>query len=115
MSEDMRDSNRQRTDDLIRKLRKCGYTIRPSTKSPPEVITFSKEEIELMAIMEHERWMDEKKRKGWRYAPVKDEAAKKHPCIIDWEKLSDIEKDKDRKPLKVVAKLLADSGIEIVR
>lgn len=40
---------------------------------------FSEEEVELMAEMEHEGWVAEKLRKGWKYGPTRDDEAKTLP------------------------------------
>jgi RyR domain len=35
----------------------------------------------------HKSWWDEKIATGWKYGPVKDEAKKEHPCMVDYDKL----------------------------
>lgn len=43
----------------------------------------------------HESWLEEKKRTGWTYGPVKDATAKKHPCMVSYEELSPEQRNKD--------------------
>src|SRR5688572_26259243 len=35
----------------------------------------------------HEIWLEDKKRQGWHYGPVKDPARKEHPCIVPYAEL----------------------------
>lgn len=44
---------------------------------------------------QHDQWMDQKRRDGWVYGPVKDEARKTHPMMVPFEALPDAEKRKD--------------------
>ena len=44
---------------------------------------------------EHERWLRFHSLHNWQYAPVRDNSARKHPCILPYEQLSDAEKAKD--------------------
>jgi len=35
----------------------------------------------------HENWLAEKWAAGWKYGPVKDPAAKEHPCFVPFDQL----------------------------
>lgn len=35
----------------------------------------------------HNSWLEEKKRDGWKYGPVKDVEKKEHPCYIPYDNL----------------------------
>jgi len=35
----------------------------------------------------HESWLEEKRRDGWIYGPVKDPEKKQHPCFVPYEQL----------------------------
>lgn len=45
---------------------------------------------------QHTQWMDQKRRDGWRYGPVKDADAKTHPLMIPYDDLPDWERRKDQ-------------------
>lgn len=43
----------------------------------------------------HENWLAEKRAAGWTYGPVKDPAAKEHPCMVAYDELPEEQKRKD--------------------
>lgn len=43
----------------------------------------------------HDSWLEEKRRNGWKYGPVKDPDKKEHPCFVPFEELSLDQKLKD--------------------
>lgn len=44
---------------------------------------------------QHEAWLADKKRDGWKYGPVKDPAAKTHPCFVPYAELPVEQRVKD--------------------
>ena len=44
----------------------------------------------------HEQWLEEKRRTGWVYGPVKDPVRKRHPCMVPFESLPKGQQFKDR-------------------
>lgn len=50
---------------------------------------------EILPSSSHESWLEEKRLAGWKWGPVKDEAAKEHPCFIPFERLPGDQKIKD--------------------
>ena len=47
------------------------------------------------ASSQHESWLAEKLKDGWKYGPVKDPAKKEHPCIVPYEELPVEQRSKD--------------------
>lgn len=43
----------------------------------------------------HDSWLEEKRRTGWKYGPAKDEAKKEHPCFVSYDALPPEQKVKD--------------------
>lgn len=43
----------------------------------------------------HDSWLEAKRADGWKYGPVKDEAAKTHPCFLPYEDLPPEQRTKD--------------------
>jgi len=44
---------------------------------------------------QHECWLAEKARDGWKYGPVKDAERKEHPCFVPYEMLPGGQRAKD--------------------
>ena len=43
----------------------------------------------------HEGWLAHKAAEGWTYGTVKDEVAKRHPCMVDYDDLPPEQRRKD--------------------
>ena len=35
----------------------------------------------------HDSWLEQKRREGWKFGPVKDAEKKEHPCFVPYEQL----------------------------
>lgn len=53
----------------------------------------------------HASWMEEKRRDGWVYGPVKNASTKEHPCMVPYDKLPIEQRRKDHLFRAVVAAL----------
>jgi len=53
--------------------------------------------IELLAEAEHDGWMEQRAKAGWRYDPRRDDLKKLHDLMVPYPSLSETEKDKDRR------------------
>jgi hypothetical protein len=60
----------------------------------------------------HESWLEEKRRDGWRYGPVKRPDLKEHPCFVPYAELPPAQKVKDYL-FGAIVKAYFDSGVEI--
>ena len=63
----------------------------------------------------HEVWAAGRIADGWSYGPVRDDAAKKHPCLIPYEELSEEEKAYDRATSLQTLKLVTKLGYTIAK
>jgi hypothetical protein len=43
----------------------------------------------------HESWLDEKRRTGWKYGPIKDPEKREHPCFAAYSELPPEQRAKD--------------------
>lgn len=80
-----------------------------------EFFAFSPQEVERLAIAEHQRWAAERYLDGWTYGPERVNALKRHPDLVPYDALSEAAKDKDRFAVRHIAHLLAGSELGIVR
>ena len=75
---------------------------------------FSEDQVEQLARLEHDRWMEAKAEDGWTYGPERDNARKIHPLMVPWKDLSEEDRDKDRDPMRDLSGLLAAAGLRVV-
>ncbi|MCD6217180.1 hypothetical protein J7L05_04895 [bacterium] len=100
LSDELKESNRLNVDNIVQKLNEIGFVIEEVDTETKTLKPFTDEQIEIMAEMEHARWMAEKMVAGWKYGKHKDIGKKEHPSIVSWRELSDAMKDIDRNLIK---------------
>ena len=115
LPEYLKDSNRGAAEHIRTKLDAVGCDIAITSDWDVKPFEFSPDELELMARMEHGRWVEERLREGWRYAPTRDDAGKIHPSLVPWIELPEEEKDKDRSPVRALPEFLARARFQIYR
>jgi hypothetical protein len=71
--------------------------------------------MELLAQLEHRRWMADKHLAGYSFGEVRDEDRRLHPDLIPWEQLSASDKEKDRENIRQIPSLLELQGQKICR
>lgn len=71
--------------------------------------------VETMAKNVHEVWAQSRINEGWTYGSERNDAEKKHPCLIPYEELSDVEKDYDRNTSVETLKLIMKLGFKITK
>jgi len=78
-------------------------------------MTFTRDEIEVMAEKEHARWNVERLRDGWRWGETKDVTNKVSPYIVSWAELPEDVKEWDRETVRKIPEFLAKVGLEVRR
>lgn len=78
----------------------------------PEELALLAEEI---AKNVHEVWSAGRMKEGWTYGEERNDAEKKHPCLVPYEELSDSEKEYDRNTSQETLKLIMKLGFKIVK
>ncbi|BAI62456.1 hypothetical protein MCP_2384 [Methanocella paludicola SANAE] len=116
LPETLRESNRHNADHVLVKLAAMGCGIELLTDPAALDFRFSGEEIEKMAVIEHDRWCDERLGQGWKYAPgPKDIEKKTSPYLVHWDKLSEEIREYDRNVIRGLPVALARAGFQIYR
>jgi hypothetical protein len=117
LSEEMKEMNRDQADDIGAKIHFIGCDILPWSDYGADKFVFTPGEVELMAKIEHERWCKVKLDLGWQYGALRDDKKKLHPCLLGWEdeRLSELEKEKDRNTVRQIPRYLALAGFQIYR
>ena len=114
LSESLKESNRQQADQIMEKLRRIECDIRLPGSNPPAPFAFKPEEVEILAEMEHDRWVAERKDDGWRIGP-RDPEKKLSPYLVDWNDLEEEIRDYDRHAVLGIPATLAQVGLEVYR
>lgn len=115
LPEGLKEANRNQVEHIRVKLEAigCDITVTNEWEVPP--FQFSSEEVELMAQMEHERFMVESQKHGFSNVPTKHLGKKMSPVIIPWEKLPEGEKEECRNSVRQLSQLLAKAHFQIYR
>jgi hypothetical protein len=116
LPEALRESNRRQADDIGKKLTAIQCGMEPLTDWNAEMFSFTPGEVELMASMEHERWLQERCQEGWTFAPgPKNLDCKTNPALLNWEELPEDLKDYNRVAVHSLPVFLAKAGFQIFR
>jgi hypothetical protein len=114
LPENEKEQNRANVRDIPNKLAMAGYIFIPArgNEIPAD---FTAEEIENLAELEHERYMKQKFADGWRYAARTNKSKKLHGSLVEWDKLPEHEREKDRVLVKGIPQILARAGYIMVK
>lgn len=121
LREDLKESNREQADHIAVKLRIAGLWFRKRGPGSPVSAdaTRLRNFVERLAMAEHDRWVAEKRRKGWIVAPGQEKACRNnefllHNCLFRWEELTDEHKQLDINTVEMIPDHLAKADYEIV-
>jgi voltage-gated potassium channel Kch len=115
LPEEFKEDNRKAADAIAQKLDTIGCRI-ITMEDWDARFSFSPDEVEKLAVMEHERWMADKFRAGWRFAPGdKDIEGRTNPCLVPWHELTEEAKEKDRQQVRSLPAFLEYEGFQIIR
>ena len=115
LPETLRSSNRDQAAHFVEKLHAIDCdVVRYEGREPPP-FTFTPQEVEVLARLEHERWVRERTRQGWHQGPQRDPATRTTPYLVDWEQLSTAIQDLDRDAVREMPAQLATAGFAVIR
>lgn len=90
------------------------YTPRPLDTSRVTLPDSLSALLEKLAENTHEVWAVQRIKDGWTYGPQRNDAAKKHPCLVPYDQLPESEKEYDRNSATETLKLVLALGYQIV-
>lgn len=111
----LKESNLRQVEDIWKALHIVNCAIGLSTNSREPLFVFTNSEVEFLAEREHERWMQERVKKGWIYHRVRNDQERIHDCIVPWEQLPEDQREKDRNAVRALPGVLAKVNLKIIR
>jgi len=115
LPEHLRESNRAQAEHIHFKLEAIGCDVAITNDWDAQPIVFSPEEVELMAKMEHERFVEERLREGWKRGARKNLSKKTTSTLVPWDVLPEEEREKDRNAVRGISTLLAMARFQVYR
>ena len=121
LSEDDREGNREAADHTWAKLASLGYELhhvplgQAFAPPDPELLKQLAAQEDVMARAEHERWLSWRVLNGWQWGSPRDNAKLLHPDMVDYDKLAESTKDKDRIIIRAIPTLLKEGRLRVVR
>jgi hypothetical protein len=103
LAEDLKESNRSQAEHIGSKLRQVHCFIAPRTDWDQPLFQLTPEEVEVMARMEHERFL------------VERVTLRASPYLVSWEEIDEPTRELDRQAVRHLPALLAKIGFRIQR
>jgi hypothetical protein len=114
LSVEIQNANRRCAVSLLENLRSIGIT-ESHDHSSSNRTTLTLEEIEYLAKMEHERWVQDRILSGWIYGPHTDRTNKVSSALVPWDQLSAESKTTEKGMIRSLPEFLTLAGIRVSR
>ena len=115
LDNEFKDSCRRQAREISVKLKAINCIEKLVDPGEAKLMEFSEGEIELMARMEHDSWLDERKQKGWSFALTKDAVSKKTPNLVPWSELNEKYRELNRSTVRAIPYVLVRLDVQICR
>ena len=111
LSQDLQYSNMSQAMDYVNKVEYLGYHI---GLKGTEVSQFTPEEVEVLSIMEHNRWVEERLSNGWVFGPEKNTDLRISPYLTSWENIPESIREYDRQAVRNIIPILETAGLHVL-
>jgi ryanodine receptor 2 len=91
------------------------YTPRPIDTSKVALTPDIQALTERLAEHAHDIWAAQRLAQGWTHGPQRDDAAKRHPCLVPYADLPESEKEYDRAAALQTLKAIIALGYRITK
>ena len=71
--------------------------------------------VEVIAENVHEVWAQSRMKQGWAYGEERNDTLKRHPFLIPYEELPEVEKSYDRDTAIETLRLIIKLGFKIIK
>jgi hypothetical protein len=114
LNREYREASRSQAANIRRSLQTNGFSIVSRTDWDEPPVEFSEPEVEKMAVMEHDRWWDERVKRGWTPG-TRNLENKTSPYLIPYVQLDERTKDYDRDFIRLYPGILEMVDLSIRR
>ena len=111
---DLRELNRNQADHIAAELDAIGCRIAPLLGIEAEPLALTDEEVERLAIVEHDRWLAERRAMGWTLGP-RDKDRRTNPNLLPWEQLGEDARTLTREMVRRMPESLGAAGFAVHR
>lgn len=112
LGESLKQSCRDQALAIPEQLKPLGYRLVQGSGSGP--VTLTADQVERLAILEHERWVRDRTANGWTSGP-RDVLRRTTPYLVAWEELDEAAKEWDREAVRAIPDLVAEAGLGVIR
>ena len=112
LPEEFKESNRAQARQIGEKLAVIGCLMVP-VFDPTLDFAFDDGELQLLARLEHERWMEERTAQGFEPGPARH--GRVRPDLVPWDRLSDETRARNIQAVRRIPELLARVGFQVLR
>jgi uncharacterized membrane protein len=112
LPEEFKESNRAQARQIGEKLAVIGCLMVPAF-DPTLGFAFEDDELQLLARLEHERWMDERTAQGYEPGPARYDHVR--PDLVPWDRLSDEARAMNIQAVRRIPDMLARVGFQVLR
>src|SRR5262249_42414212 len=113
LAETFKMANRRRADLVPIHLAQAGLSLVPSTE--PRILRLDEEEIEMLARLEHRRWLIDRRLLPFEYSDAMAEGLQRHPTFVEWDHLPEVVREANRNEARKLSTILSDLKLEIQR
>jgi hypothetical protein len=113
LREDFRESSRQQADHMAIKMRAIGCSIARASHPGKAVTEFTPGEVELLAELEHRRWIAERLLGGWRHGGKTDNDRRIHSALVPWKDLPTGAQELVRETVRKIPRWLGMMPLEL--
>jgi voltage-gated potassium channel Kch len=111
LPEEAREANRRAIDHFGLKLASAGFVVRGDALHATGPLGLGAGDIGAeLAGLEHESWSREKLLAGWRFGTPRNNARRRHDCLVSFDRLSPRLQSRDLEQIRAVEKLLLTSS-----
>ncbi len=114
ISEEHKEANRVTVRNIPKKLQKASYVMVPS-RSNESALEFPGDDLEMLAMFEHDLWMEGQLLAGVRPGLPSPEDPLRSEHLVAWDQLPEAIKQIDRDMIRGIPKILAQTGFAVMR